>query len=298
MERDLAVIRSKRAERERAAGALKARSSVEDLDNTNVEQPGATREMPPSVEESDKPKPDDLIMIDVPAAENHDLINLEKMSKNPTPENTISAAQNIPRDAANSKGLAIFIDPHSEKAASTPNGGTKEQNRDDWPEQRLETPTTANLRENDFETMFNDTETAGGDDGMSFDLNFSADASLHPSSFQNAAISNVDPTNFKTTSNQDIKTFPLGLEGYVNTGEDFPMVDVAPAKILPGSDFKANTAAVATSAPQGFGSEPESSFDDLFSSNGFIEGSGEYDMTGEGNISDLADLDDWFKPDL
>ncbi|MCJ1426160.1 hypothetical protein MMC29_004062 [Sticta canariensis] len=285
MERDLALIRSKRAERERAAGALKARSPDIDLENTSTDQPGAAGEAPPSVEESDKPKPGDAIMIDIPAAENQDLVNLESTSKNSTSEKIIPASQDIPRNAENSKGLAISIDPHSEKGVSLSNGGTKEQNGDDLLEERPETPTTANL----FETMFNDTETASGNDTMSFDLNFSAD----PSSFQNVTMTN----EFNSTSSKNINTLP-GLESYVNPGVDFPMVDVAPAMTLPESNPKANAATVATSAPTGFGSaQIESSFDDLFPSNGFIEGSGDYDMTGEG-ISDLADYDDWFKPDV
>lgn len=295
MERDLAVIRSKRAERERAAGALKARSPDIDLENASTDRAGAAGETPPSVEESDKPKPDDAIMMDIPGAENQDLVNLESTSKNPTSEKIVSVSQDIPRNAYNSKGLAISIDPHSEKGVSLPNGGIKEQNRDDLLEQRPETPTTANLRDTDFETMFNDTETASGNDTMNFDLNFSAD----PSSFQNVTMTNEALTNFNSTSSKNINTLP-GLEGYVNPGGDFPMVDVAPARTLPESNSKANTATVATSAPKGFGgAQIDSSFDDLFSSNGFIEGSGDYDMTGEGNISDLADLDDWFnKPDV
>lgn len=295
MERDLALIRSKRAERERAAGALKARSPDIDLENAGTDQPGSAGETPPSVEESDKPKPDDAIMMDISAAENQDLVNLESTSKNPTSEKIVPVSQDTPRNGDNSKGLAISIDSHSAKGVSLPNGGTKEQNHDDLLEQRPETPTTANLRDTDlFETMFNDTETASGNDTMNFDLNFSAD----PSSFQNVMMTNEALTNFNSTSSKNINTLP-GLERYVNPGVDFAMDDVAPAMTLPESNAKANTATVATSAPKGFGSaQIESNFDDLFSSNGFIEGSGDYDMTGEGNISDLAVFDDWFKPDI
>lgn len=304
MERDLALIRSKRAERERAAGVLKARIPVGGLENTYLEQPGAARETPTSVREFDKPKSDDVIMRDVSAAESHNLIHLETMSKNSILEKTISASQDNPRDTEGPKGLAISIEPNSEKATSSPNVDIKERNRDDFPEQRLETPTTANLRDTDFETMFNDTETAGGEDGTSFDLQFSADTNigqelLNSSSFRTVPMSNGNLTNFNTASNKNINSLLPGLESYANAGDDFPMVDVAPAKTIPGSDSKANTAAVAISAPKSFGSAPiESSFDDLFSSNGFVEGSGDYDMTGEGNMADLADLDDWFKQDL
>lgn len=300
MERDLSVIRSKRAERERAAGALKARSPVEALENISGGQPEAAGETQPSVEESDKPKPDDVTMIDVPAAENHDLINLETISEHPASEKTISASQKIPRDAENLNGLAISINPRSEKATSLPNGGTKEQNRDDLPEQRLETPTTANLGDNDFETMFNDTETAGGDDGINFELNFASTVGMsqelfNPSSLQDVVMGNEDLTNFNATSNEHINSILPGIENYVNPGDNFPMAD--PAKTLPESDSKANTAAIATSAPQGFGSiQMESSFDDLFSSDGFIEGDGDYDMNGDGNIGDLDE--NWFKTTL
>ena len=293
MERDLALIRSKRAERERAAGALQARSPDINLENASTDQPGAAGDMPPSFEASDKPKPDDAIMMDIPAADNQNLVNQESTSKNPTSEKIVPVTEDIPRNADNSKGLAISIDPPSGKGASLPNGGTKEQGRDDLLEQRPETPTTANLRDTDFETMFNDTETASGNDTMNFDLNFAAD----PSSFQNVSMTNDALTNFSSTSSKNINTLP-GLESYVNPGVDFPMVDVAPAMTLPESHAKADTATAATSAPKGFGSgQIESSFDDLFPSNGFIEGSGDYDMTREGNISDLADFDDWFKQD-
>lgn len=304
MERDLSVIRSKRAERERAARALEARSPVEALENTSGGQPKAAGETQTSAEEYDKPKPDDVIMIDVPAVENRDLINQETISEHPASEKTISALQKMPRDAENSKELSISINPRSEKATSSPNGGTKEQNRDDLPEQRLETPTTANLGDNDFETMFNDTETAGGDDGINFDLNFASNVGMsqelfNPSSLQDVVMGNEDLTNFNATSNEHINSILPGIENYVNPGDNFPMADPAPAKTLPESDSKANTAAIATSAPQGFGSmQMESSFDDLFSSDGFIEGDGDYDMNGDGNIGDLDDTENWFKTAL
>lgn len=303
MERDLAVVRSKRAERERAVGLLKARSSVEDLEKTRMEHPESTGEKTSSTGESNQPKPDDVIMIDAPELKKQDLTSLKITSKKPKPEKSTSALKGTTRTADGSKGLAISIDPYSEKAASAHTGGTKEEIRDDLPEQRLETPTTANLRDTDFETMFNDTETAGGDDGMNFQLNFAADASMsqelpNSSSYQNHAMSNEALTNFNSTRQHDDHTLLPGLENYANVGHDFAPISLAPARTLPASGSKANTAPVATAAPQGFGNtQVDLSFDALFPSSGFHEGSGDYDMTGDGNVGDLGDLDEWFKQD-
>lgn len=301
MERDLAVIRSKRAERERAAGALKAPSPIENLEHTSGEQAGIAGETSSSVEESDKPKLEDLIMIDVATTGNHETINLETMSKNSAMEKTISASKKMPRDTDSSKGLAISIDPHSETATLSLNGGTKEHNHDDLSEQRLETPTTANLRDTDFETMFNDTETAGGDDGMNFDLTFTSDVSMgqelvNSTSLQDVSMGNTGLTNFNGTSDEHINTISPGLDNFVAPIGDFTMVGEAPAKNLPESDSRVDTTAAAT-APQNFGSaQIESSFDDLFTSDGFIEDPGDYGMAGDGSMGDLADIDDWFKP--
>ncbi|MCJ1461953.1 hypothetical protein MMC07_000553 [Pseudocyphellaria aurata] len=288
MERDLAVLRSKRAERERAAGLLKARSPVEKSENTRVEQPGTRGEKPSSTGASNQPKPDDVIMIDAPEPKNQDLTNPKTKSKNPKPEKPTSALQGASRTAEGSKGLAISIDPYSEKAASAHNGGTKEDVRDDLPEQRLETPTTANLRDTDFETMFNDTETAGGDDGMNFHLNFDADASMNEQMANSTAYQNL-----AMNGQHDDHTLLPGLENYANVGHDF---NLAPAKTLPASGSKAKTAPATTAAPQGFGNaQVDMSFDSLFPSDGFNAGSGGFDITGDGTVGDLSELDEWFK---
>lgn len=309
MERDLTLIRTKRAERERAAGALKAKISVANMEGNqrgNVSDAmEITRSVPP-VEGPGKPGLEDIVMMDHPADlqyEKHESIGPGTISKALESKKTVSALQELPRDSNNSKGLAISIDMKpSNNMTSSPQVGTTRENNDEMSEQHLETPTTANLRDTDFETMFNDTENAGGDDVMDFDLGFPTDNKtnqeiMNSSSFQNIAMNNDDLKNFNATSNEDLNTLLPGLETFVNAGDDFsigiPTTSAQPENIT-------NTKKAATiSAPQDFVSAAvESNFDDLFSSEGFAEGAGNYDMSGNGNIDDIEDLDEWFKTDI
>lgn len=313
MERDLALIRTKRAERERAAGALKAQIPVETLESKlEGDLPGVidtTLSVPP-VNGSEKPAPEDIIMVDQPAKhqyEKNDSIESEAMPNTLKPKKTVSASHEMSRDSNNTKGLAISVDtkPSKNTTTSSSNAGTKQDNNDQMPDQHLETPTTANLRDTDFETMFNDTEIAGGNDGMNLDLGFSTDTNMNQeimnsNSFQNIAMSSDDLKNFNnTTSSEDINTLLPGLETFVNAGDDFS-IGLPTASTQPENTSNVKRAAT-TSAQQGFETSPvESNFNDLFSSGGFMAGSGDYDMGADGNIDDLGDIDgyEWFKTDV
>ena len=255
----------------------------------------------PPVDGPEQPESEDTIMVDQSAMhqyEKHDSTESEVMLNTREPKEPVSASQEIPRDLNNSKGLAISIDTKPLKTTTSPNNaGTKQENNDQMPDQHLETPTTANLRDTDFETMFNDTEIAGGDESMNFDLGFSTDTNMNQeimnsSSFQNITMSNDNLKNFSnTTSNEDMNTLLPGLETFVNAGDDFS-IGLPTASTQPENMSNAKKAAT-SSAPQGFETgAAESNFNDLFSSGG------DYDISGSGNMDDLGDLDEWFKTEI
>lgn len=299
------MIRSKRAERDKAQGALKLRDSnheQEGIIEIEVEEkskgePGLTAMV------SERNKHHDVIMID---AQDEQTITetpiLGKPKSLATPngadtKHINSASSEIPQGTINSKGLALTVDPSPASKEPASSNVTIDRQCDpiDQPERPTETPTTANLRESDFETMFNDTEAVGRTQGVDFGLDFSVGANgLNNTGFENSTLHNEDLTNLNASSNEDINTLLPGLENYVNASDDFAIIDLATGPTLPNS-----TSAKASnrSAPQALEPVPtESNFDDLFSSSNFIEDAEDYEMDGSGDINDLGDFDDWFKP--
>ncbi len=283
MERDLALIRAKRAERERAAGALEQKSGAESGDAGNV----AFR-----AKESEKPKVDDVSMLDVNTkkqSKQYNSINSKDMSNTLGPEKAIPPSQELPRHA-------ISIDTHPlEKTPFSPDV-TKRQNTSEMAELNLETPSTANLRDPEFENMFNDTENAGGNNVMDFDLTFSGDPSMRPNALNdtllhNVGLSNRDVTGLGPISSESISTILPGFENYVNIEPEFPINDAPMPSILPQTLSKANKIAT-SSAPQSSGTT-ESKFENILSDN-FATTEGSYGMGGEGNIEEI-NFDDWFK---
>lgn len=206
----------------------------------------------------------------------------------------------ISRSTINSKGLSLTVDPSPASKESTSQKVIMEGHDDPGKqlEPPIETPTTANLRESDFETMFNDTEAVGGtqglDQGLDFGLEFSVGAQgLNDVSFENSAMKDDDLTNLNTTSNEDINTLLPGLENYVNASDDFSIVGPAAGPTLPNSTGATANRTLTPQAPEPI--PTESNFDDLFSSDNFLDDGGDYGMERNGDITDLGNLDDWFK---
>ena len=216
----------------------------------------------------------------------------------------VTIPEEISHDPEKPKGLAIKIDPTaSAPAASTAVPTTADQaleNGDNTAEQPNETPTTGNLRDAHFESMFNDDGMVDANDDIDFDLAFPNDTNgagdlLNDSAFQNINVDNVDGTN-NTTSNEDINTLLPGLENYVSDGNDFSMVELpTSANGFPG-DVNAISAPTATSsAPAPADPAPiDSSFDDIFNFGNF--GNADDELGDTGDMNEVGDFDDdWFK---
>jgi hypothetical protein len=305
LERDLAAVRSKRAEREKVQGALRLREPTDGQGGTIGDGPqmlskGEDRRIDEASEQNGH---DDVIMMDakpentVTEGPMLDKPNTLSTPKKPEAEQANPIPLGMSKAATNSKAPSLTIDPtpapkesNSSQVITDGHGGPP--NSLDHP---LETPTTANLRENDFETMFNDTEAIDGADGVGFGLEFAVDAhDLNNTDFDNVAMGNEDLASMNATSNEDINTLLPGLENYVNANDDLPIVNLVTGSTLLNSTVaKADT----TSAPQALNPAPtESNFDHMFSSNDFMETTEDFEMDESGDINDLEDFDDWFKP--
>ena len=291
----------KRAERNKAQGAIQQRepdpAKEGVIDNEGKKQ--YQQESISSVVISEQNKHEDVIMID-----DEETITAAPILSKPKPievpngadiKHTNPASSEIHQGAIDSNGLAPAVGPSP--ASKIPNapkvitGGQSDAINES--EQSRETPTTANLRESDFETMFDDTEAVRTKE-VDFGLDFSASAhDLNDTGFENGSLQNEDLTNLNVTSNEDINTLLPGLENYVNASDDFAIVGLSTASTLPDNN---GAKSKDKSAPPAL--EPvlaESNFDDLFPSSNFIEDAEDYDMDGSGDINDLEDLDDWFK---
>ena len=302
MERDLASIRSKRAERDKAQGALKLHDlhhEQGEITVNGVETNGDSRLIGMASERNEL---DDVIMIDGTEDQKHTgrpAPGIPKPLANSIVPNNKHAQQPSSKmgpATVNSKGLGLTVDPSAanRKSASSINSPDGRGNPSHQSARSTETPTTANLRESDFDSMFNDMEAVGGTQGLNFDLDFSVGAEgLNRTGSENNTVKNEDVTNVAASTSEDINTLLPGLENFVNASDDFSIINVATGPIMPNT-----TSAMAnhTSAPQTLGPvQTESNFDHLFSSSNFIEDAGDYDVDGSGDINDLGDLDDWFK---
>lgn len=294
------MIRLKRAERNKAQGAIKLRGLNHEKEGVVGNEAGKQHqgESTSIVAVSEQNKHDDVIMID-----DEDTITMIPAPGKPKPaiapngvdsEYAGSASSEIQHGVLGSSGLALKVDPSlASKIVNTlkvtPVGQNDLVNQSERP---TETPTTANLRESDFETMFDDTEAVRTQE-IDFGLEFTASAHvLNDNGFENGPLQNEDVTSLNTTSNEDINTLLPGLENYVNATDDFAVIGLNTGTTVPNNN---GANAENTSAPQPL--EPvlaESNFDDLFPTSNFIDDGEDYEMDGSGDINDLDDFDHWF----
>lgn len=297
MERDLALIRAMRAKREREAQALEAEKSAKELEDRLGANSGGIACPASRLDETGKAEAEDEIMLDQPANHGSNPYNSlvsKDVSSARGPEHPILALEDLPRQTGGSKGLVMSIDtrPH-EKTPFSP-AAVKKQNTADTTEQNLETPSTANLRDMEFETMFNDTENAGSRSGMEFNFSFALNASMGQGpvneSSQGVGFSNKDSINPSTINENNNSP---DFEKYVNTGQEFSMIGISPSsKILPTSSSLSKIAV--SSAAQDSGTtdtQPDSVY--KYSHN-FATAPENYDMGGE-DIMDMGDLNEWLK---
>lgn len=297
MERDLALIRTMRAKREQEAQALEAEKSAKELADRLMEKSADIALPAFRLDETGNAEPEDAIMLDQPANQGsnpYDSPNSKDVPSSRGPENPILVSEVLPRQTGGSKGLVMSIDTRpQEKAPFSPNA-LKRQNTADTTDQNLETPLTANLRDMEFETMFNDTENAESSSGMEFNFSFAPAASMDQGpvneSSQSVGLSSKDSIN-PLTLNENNST--LSFENYVNTGHEFSMTGIASSSKIPPTGSNANKIA-ASSALQDSGTT-DMQLDNAYKySHNFATAPENYDMGGE-DIMDMDDLDDWLK---
>lgn len=302
MERDLSLLRKKRVERERIANGLKAQPSPEDaaaILQPNETGPSETSPTNNPAQTSEGTREEDTIMID--SALEVDFIDSDHKPQAAAPPNNdgdnIASDQDMPQDTENSMGLAITIPAASTTEATELPKSPEKKSSGATP--AAEMPLESSAADLDFESMFNDTDLAGGDDDMNFGLDFSTDGNLNQdvlnnSAFTNIEMNNADMSNLGATTSEDINTLLPGLENYVNAGTDFSSINLSVTSTLPETSQVGTVGAPAqVSAPSVVA---DSTLDDLFGSGDFtMDGSGD-DGMGTGTFGELTDFDeDWFK---
>ena len=306
MERDLSLIRTKRAEKERAAAGSKPPSPSygentitplrADMTTMNAES-GETLKKDPKKNEAE-----DVIMTNGPSNSGmHEEIRRE------TGENQLATPKESGDPATSILNVGVEGAVESVVSAEATENAKEEAkpNQTDFeaitqPAHASGTPTIPDFQDVNFESMFNDNGTTDDNDQMEFNLDFTNDAStaedfLNDSAFENIAMGNEEVKNL-SASNEDINTLLPGLESYVNAGEDFSLTDVpgSNSAALPEVTITSEMSNPAVAAP--VEQAPiESNFDDFFASVNYMDEGGDDDMGGDGG---LEDFDAWFTTDI
>lgn len=288
MERDLRLIRKKRAERDRANGIITGYSPTKEADDI-VPEDDTTVPTEDMLMDQATEQPETSISVIQQATESttEGVKEADEKAAESSSQEAITTGQGMPQGSDNSMGLAISMPPdvtaeaqdHPKSLEKKPTEATGEV------EAPLELPDSGDL---DFESMFNDTDLTAADDAMSFDLGFSTDPAvsqdiLNDTSFENINMSNTDMTNLATTTNEDLDSLLPGVENYLNADTDFSSISVPAASSLP--ETTQGTVATTTGATTQNPAEAtvgETSFDDNFF------GLGDFDMGGTGG-EDLGD---------
>ncbi|KAL8712160.1 MAG: hypothetical protein Q9220_003594 [cf. Caloplaca sp. 1 TL-2023] len=323
-ERDLASIRAKRAERARnAAGVMKAQSpgrvskqsSPKPLpqDGLASASKAPTNEAKQEADTETSIKADDVMAeesishtaSDVPVEKSETTMDAVKTEPFAIP-------QELPQDPQEPKGLAISLDPPPSTVAATAHGDTEHADVPS-PDTSTQNKENANLQDADFESMFNDTSLPDPAGEMDFNFSLPNDANsvatdlLNESAFQDISMdSNQVLENPNSTANEDITTLLPGLENYVNGPNDFSsMPNLSDASFLDNTTTAPNTQAPATDTGDANTTQPpnepplapiESSFEDMFGIDSYMDGTGDDDELGTGNMGEVGDFDDsWFQ---
>lgn len=301
MERDLRLIRKKRAERDRerdrALGIPSPSSLAKEMNDTaqlNDIMSAGNASAVQNTTQGQESKGGDVLLVADHGEPN--ALNLQEDSQRKLSEGeVIGTGQGMPQDSENSAGLAITMPSDvTTDAQGQPNNASKQpENAPSAPEASSDMPDAADL---DFESMFNDTDLVGGDDAMNFeDLGFSMDATmnqdiLNNSTLQDTNMSNADMTNLVSTSNEDINSLLPGLENYVNAGTDFSSIGMPTTSTQPENSRGAPVANMGTSAPHAAEPVPgDTNFDDFFGVNFEMNATGGDEM-GDTTLGDFDDF--------
>ena len=307
MERDLALVRTKRAERERAAAGLKPPSpSYRENSDTLVKGDMNIESGEKMNREPEKNDAEDVIMTNGQSnSGTHDETGIEngenQVETHERNENLATSKLNV--GVGDVVGLTALVEaPENTKEQTKP--GQTDFEATTQPAQALGTPTIPDFQDVNFESMFNNDEEANGNDQMDFDLDFATDTNtaedfLNHSAFENITMSNEEVKNLNT-SNEDINALLPGLENFVNAGDEFSLTDIPASNsaVLHETNNGSGTTNPATSAIVAPVEQApiESNFDDFFASGNYMDEGGDDDMGGDGRVGDFDDA--WFATDI
>ena len=169
-----------------------------------------------------------------------------------------------------------------------------------------ETQATVNIKDIDFDSMFDDTVGDGSNDNIDFDMDFpthvaNSEALLGDDPF-GTNVSRGNVLNIPAGTTEDIDSLLPGLESFANATDDFAVVNIGTISASAESAMKAaptsKSAAKGADAPPDL-LPPESNFDDMFFGSvdfALEEGNGGGD--GGDDFGELGDFDEsWFKTD-
>ena len=297
MERDLRLIRKKRAERDRerdrALGMPSPSSPAKAINDTNQQNVDASNGSASAVRMEGPDGEDQLIVGDSAKA---DPLILQEGSQGKISEGeVIGTEQGMPQDSENSAGLAITMPSDTITTTDNQANSAEKQPSDAPPahEASLDLPDASDL---DFESMFNDTELVGGDDINFEDIGFSMDATMNHDILNNNTLldtnmSNADITNLASTSNEDINSLLPGLENFVNADTDFSNISMPATSNQPENREGAPVANMGASTSNPVETVPAdtSTFDELFGVNFEMDTNGGDEM-GDGTLGDFDDF--------
>ncbi|KAL8958255.1 MAG: hypothetical protein Q9193_004652 [Seirophora villosa] len=248
----------------------------------------------------------------------------QSLSQDPSqPKGLAISLDQEPPAGANTATAPVKPDPEL-----TNNNNTNPPSLND---QNSQPPLSATFPDAQFESMFNETDLPSATDDLDFSLNFSTDDAhasgtdlLDASAFQNITMPNLadhaqqqQNATATTTANEDLTALLPGLENYVNGdgSNDFgPMAAdflsggtaAPPTTTTAAGDADTNTTATAQQQEQQQQQQQqqqqeqqappplESSFEDLFGIDSYMNGTGDDELGGNG----VGDFDeDWFKAD-
>jgi hypothetical protein len=289
MERDLAVIRAKRAERERAANAAKGISSRQ----PSAKPDDSSQDVKPLVfdvvEVEEKPSDDVLMLDDDGTAPTAILPNGKTAENRGTDSNSMDIVAGSPSNVT-----ASLVELTGDISQSSPDNKFTTLMQS----QSLEHVPNAN-----FDSMFADPTAT---DDINFDIDFSTPLP-NPTDLPNAPANDLTAPNFddltnaadgfgniNASTNEDISTLLPGLENYVDVDTDagavadFDLFDLGgdSAFEVQGNGTARLAGSDLTQGIQGTG-QVQSTFDDLFG-----DGIGDDGMEGTVGLSDFDAFDD------
>ena len=307
MERDIAAIRTRRAERERLLAAPK----VEVLE-IKEEGPTAVADVTPTKTINGGPgeveKGDMAMENEPPSIKPKSPLHTKPGVTTQSPVSALETSNMDKNHVALPKVLEAAkptLDTQLQQSDARPTtvGGEPKSNLAGVhpvpPDGLMELPNAVDMEDANFESMFTD-EGMGTDANINLeDFDFPAGSEINQNFVDGSAFELLDTsptgTTAKVNSNEDINSLLPGLDKFAEG--DFSLIDFAPTTTVPDNTslYGQSTSAAPTSmAPQPINDPPyDTSFDDMFDSGDFSAGAGgDGEMGSYENIGDFGDFDD------